>query len=106
VFNHLERSLSQSFIYKYDPSSLRRNVGIEKHGGATGHSVMWNTDAGGGKVLVQKPPTAQNYAIGCFETAWYASHHGAITRSASWWLQAHRSQSDWTPPATPAVGQG
>ena len=36
------------------------------HGWAAGHSVIWNTNAGGGRILVQKPPTAQNYAIGCF----------------------------------------
>jgi hypothetical protein len=36
------------------------------HGWAAGHSVIWNTNADGGKILVQKPPTAQNYAIGCF----------------------------------------
>jgi hypothetical protein len=36
------------------------------HGWAAGHSVIWNCNAGGGKILVQKPPTAQNYAIGCF----------------------------------------
>ena len=36
------------------------------HGWATGHSVIWNTNADGGKILVQKPPTAQNYAIGSF----------------------------------------
>jgi hypothetical protein len=36
------------------------------HGWAAGHSVIWNTNADGGKVLVQRPPTAQNYAIGSF----------------------------------------
>lgn len=36
------------------------------HGWAAGHSVIWNTNADGGKILVQKPPTAQNYAIGSF----------------------------------------
>jgi hypothetical protein len=36
------------------------------HGWAAGHSVLWNNNAGGGKILVQQPPTAQNYAIGCF----------------------------------------
>src|SRR6266850_2395606 len=36
------------------------------HGWATGHSVIWNSDAAGGRILVQKPPTAQNYAIGSF----------------------------------------
>lgn len=36
------------------------------HGWAAGHSVIWRSDAAGGKILVQKPPTAQNYAIGNF----------------------------------------
>lgn len=36
------------------------------HGWGAGHSVIWNTNADGGKILVQKPPTAQNYAIGSF----------------------------------------
>lgn len=38
------------------------------HGWGAGHSVIWNTNADGGKILVQKPPTAQNYAIGSFGT--------------------------------------
>lgn len=36
------------------------------HGWAAGHSVIWNCDAAGGKILVQQPPLAQNYAIGSF----------------------------------------
>lgn len=36
------------------------------HGWASAHSVAWNVDAGGKKIIIQKPPTAQNYAIGCF----------------------------------------
>jgi len=35
------------------------------HGWALAHSVAWHCDAGGKTVIVQKPPTAQNYAIGC-----------------------------------------
>lgn len=35
------------------------------HGWAAAHSVAWHCDMGGGQLLVQKPPTAQNYAIGC-----------------------------------------
>jgi hypothetical protein len=38
------------------------------HGWALAHSVAWNCAAGGGIILVQKPPTAQNYAIGCSGT--------------------------------------
>lgn len=35
------------------------------HGWATSHSVGWNCDMAGKTLVVQKPPTAQNYAIGC-----------------------------------------
>jgi hypothetical protein len=38
------------------------------HGWAAVHSVLWNCDvnASYGKIGLQQPPTAQNYAIGCF----------------------------------------
>lgn len=40
------------------------------HGWSNAHSVAWNCDLrrqnGQGQMVVQKPPTAQNYAIGCF----------------------------------------
>ncbi len=36
------------------------------HGWAAGHSVIWRSDAAGGRIRVQQPPTAQNYAIGSF----------------------------------------
>lgn len=36
------------------------------HGWAAAHCVAWNCDVAGGDLLVQKPPTAQNYAVGCF----------------------------------------
>jgi len=35
------------------------------HGWAIAHSVAWNCDVADGDLIVQKPPTAQNYAIGC-----------------------------------------
>ncbi|WP_433022041.1 hypothetical protein [Kribbella sp. CA-294648] len=35
------------------------------HGWATVHSVGWNCDTATARLVVQKPPTAQNYAIGC-----------------------------------------
>ncbi len=35
------------------------------HGWALAHGVAWNCDAAGKDVIVQRPPTAQNYAIGC-----------------------------------------
>jgi len=38
------------------------------HGWAAVHSVLWNcnVDSTYGKIALQQPPTAQNYAIGCF----------------------------------------
>ena len=38
------------------------------HGWAGAHSVAWNCDVGNGTMSIQKPPTAQNYAIGCRST--------------------------------------
>ncbi len=35
------------------------------HGWSVAHSVAWHCDVGSGQLVVQKPPTAQNYAIGC-----------------------------------------
>jgi hypothetical protein len=42
----------------------RGNYGTA-HGWAIAHSVAWNCDVAAGDLIVQKPPTAQNYAIGC-----------------------------------------
>lgn len=37
------------------------------HGWASVNSVAWNCQVNGGKnIIIQKPPTGQNYAIGCF----------------------------------------
>lgn len=38
------------------------------HGWSAAHSVAWNCDVNGAEIHIQKPPTAQNYAIGCFGT--------------------------------------
>lgn len=38
------------------------------HGWSSAHSVAWNCDVAGGDLIVQKPPTSQNYAIGCSGT--------------------------------------
>jgi hypothetical protein len=35
-----------------------------QHGWAAVHSVLWRYDTAGKKAILQKPPTAQNYAIG------------------------------------------
>lgn len=37
------------------------------HGWSAAHSVAWNCNAStGGRIWIQRPPTAQNYGIGCF----------------------------------------
>ncbi|NVB41453.1 peptidoglycan-binding protein [Pseudenhygromyxa sp. WMMC2535] len=41
----------------------RGNYGTS-HGWSAAHSVAWNYDLGAGLGIIQKPPTAQNYAIG------------------------------------------
>lgn len=38
------------------------------HGWAAVNSVAWNCDPAGAAIVVQQPPTAQNYAIGCAGT--------------------------------------
>ncbi len=43
----------------------RGNYGTS-HGWAAANSVAWNCDMHNGDLIVQKPPLAQNYAIGCF----------------------------------------
>lgn len=35
------------------------------HGWSAVNSVAWQVDAGGAGIIVQRPPTAQNFAIGC-----------------------------------------
>ena len=35
------------------------------HGWAAVHSVAWNCNTGMSSIIIQKPPTAQNYAVGC-----------------------------------------
>ena len=38
------------------------------HGWSAVHSVAWNCNAGGKSIIIQQPPTGQNYGIGCFGT--------------------------------------
>ncbi len=39
------------------------------HGWAAAHSVAWRCDAGSRAIIVQKPPTAQNYVVGSMAAA-------------------------------------
>ena len=62
--NHKEINLKRDFVL-----GLYNRVAMGTgHGWAAVHSVLWNCDvtSGYGKIGLQKPPTAQNYAIGCF----------------------------------------
>jgi hypothetical protein len=65
--NHLE--LNGPRLPFWDPRLLglynRGSYGTS-HGWGTAHSVCWNCDVAEGDIAIQKPPTAQNYAIGCF----------------------------------------
>lgn len=45
----------------------RGNYGTS-HGWASAFSIAWNCNVSGKTIIIQKPPTAQNYAIGCFGT--------------------------------------
>jgi len=53
------------------------------HGWSSVNSVMWNTYSGAeGSIVVQKPPTAQNYAIGCTgninDMLWFPGEFGHV----------------------------
>ncbi|MDO9634084.1 MAG: T9SS type A sorting domain-containing protein, partial [Paludibacter sp.] len=76
--NEGHRQWTQGMLYdNYKEINLKRDfvLGLYNrvamgtgHGWAAVHSVLWNCDvtASYGKIGLQKPPTAQNYAIGCF----------------------------------------
>jgi len=61
--NHKEINLKRDFVL-----GLYNRVAMGTgHGWATANSVLWNcdVDASSGIIGLQKPPTSQNYAIGC-----------------------------------------
>ena len=61
--NHKEINLKRDFVL-----GLYNRVAMGTgHGWAAVHSVLWNCDVDEsyGKIALQKPPTGQNYAIGC-----------------------------------------
>ena len=49
IFNHLNKSLSQSYIYKYSRSNIKTNIGIEnlrveiENAGGTDENHIWNS---------------------------------------------------------------
>lgn len=61
--NHKETNLKRDFVL-----GLYNRVAMGTgHGWSAVHSVLWNCDVTSnyGKIGLQKPPTGQNYAIGC-----------------------------------------
>ena len=64
--NHRELDNARS---GYNPRRLglyNRAYYGTSHGWSIAHSVVWNCDVKTGQIIVQQPPNAQNYAIGCF----------------------------------------
>jgi hypothetical protein len=60
--NHLEQNLRREFVL----GLYNRVDAGTGHGWSAAHSVLWNCDVtSGGVIGLQKPPTSQNYAIGC-----------------------------------------
>jgi hypothetical protein len=68
------RRWSQALLFdnlKFTNSNTTTLIGLynrgdygTRHGWSAAHSVVWNSDVGAGKVIViQQPPTAQNYGI-------------------------------------------
>ncbi|MGP3964200.1 hypothetical protein ACTWPT_50390 [Nonomuraea sp. 3N208] len=51
--------------YGYTLGLYNRGRYGTSHGWSAAHSVAWNCDVATSRLIVQKPPTAQNYAIGC-----------------------------------------
>lgn len=59
---HEDRNLRRPFVL----GLYNRVDAGTGHGWSAAHSVLWNCNVtSGGVIAVQKPPTAQNYAIGC-----------------------------------------
>lgn len=64
----------RNYVYPKDDFTLglfNRGCYGNGHGWGSAHSIMWNCNVRAGTVnkghiVVQKPPTAQNYSIGCF----------------------------------------
>lgn len=61
--NHVEESVRSTGLLLLGLYN-RGDYGTS-HGWSLANSVAWNCDVKNGKLCVQKPPTAQNYAIGC-----------------------------------------
>ncbi|WP_157244608.1 right-handed parallel beta-helix repeat-containing protein [Nonomuraea typhae] len=51
--------------YDYTLGLYNRGRYGTSHGWSAAHSVAWNCDVSTSRLIVQKPPTAQNHAIGC-----------------------------------------
>jgi hypothetical protein len=63
--NHIELDGPRAGLNKRLLGLYNRGNYGTAHGWAIAHSVAWNCNLAAGDLIVQKPPTAQNYAIGC-----------------------------------------
>jgi len=66
--NHVELDGPRSGVNPRLIGLYNRGYFGTSHGWSAVHSVAWNCDVNNGEIHVQQPPTAQNYAIGCFGT--------------------------------------
>ena len=49
--------------HRYAIGLYNRGTYGTRHGWSTAHSVAWNSDPGSSQIIIQQPPTAQNYGI-------------------------------------------
>ena len=63
--NHVELSRVLAGYNKRRIGLYNRGYYGTSHGWASVNSVAWNCDVKDGQIIIQQPPTAQNYAIGC-----------------------------------------
>jgi len=64
--NHVEQDGPRAGLNPRLLGLYNRGYYGTSHGWGVAHSVAWNCDVANGDLIVQKPPTAQNYAIGCY----------------------------------------
>lgn len=75
--SELHRQWGHGFLYENHKETNVRSTNLRllglynrgnygtSHGWAAANSVLWNCNVGSGKAVVEHPPTAENYAIGC-----------------------------------------
>jgi hypothetical protein len=70
----------------------------DSHGWSSVNSVAWNCRMNQAKVFVQKPPTAQNYAVGCFASEVTGKHPPAPFSQPDGWIEG-TNQAGLNPPS-------